>query len=87
MVVVDKIMNDGNFIPIKMVHKEANIVEIYMKEISRLNGVPEEIVSDRDTKFTSNFWKGLQGIWDKYEFQHNLSSKIRWADQEGQPNN
>jgi transposase InsO family protein len=30
-----------------------------MKEISRLCGIPKAIVSDRDTKFTSNLWKGL----------------------------
>ena len=30
-----------------------------MKEIFRLHGFPKEIVSDRDPKFTSNFWKGL----------------------------
>ena len=30
-----------------------------MKEIFRLHGMPKEIVSDRDTKFTSNFWKSL----------------------------
>ena len=30
-----------------------------MKEIFKLHGMPKEIVSDRDTKFTSNFWKSL----------------------------
>jgi transposase InsO family protein len=30
-----------------------------MKEIARLHGIPRTIVSDRDTKFTSNFWRGL----------------------------
>jgi len=39
--------------------KEANIVEIYMKEVVKLHGVPKTIVLDRDSKITSNFWKGL----------------------------
>ena len=30
-----------------------------MKEIARLHGIPRAIVSDMDSKFTSNFWKGL----------------------------
>ena len=30
-----------------------------MKEIARLHGIPRTIVSDRDTKFTSNLWRGL----------------------------
>ncbi len=30
-----------------------------MWEIARLHGIPKEIISDRDSKFTFNFWKGL----------------------------
>ena len=36
-----------------------NGADIYMKEVFRLHGVPKEIVSNIDPKFTSNFWKGL----------------------------
>ncbi|GJV55173.1 putative reverse transcriptase domain-containing protein [Tanacetum coccineum] len=32
-------------------------------EIVRLHGTPTSIVSDRDPKFTSRFWKGLQKAW------------------------
>jgi transposase InsO family protein len=30
-----------------------------MKEIFRLHGMPKEVISDRDAKFTSKFWKSL----------------------------
>ncbi|XP_073137132.1 uncharacterized protein [Henckelia pumila] len=33
--------------------------ELYIREIVRLNGVPARIVSDRDPRFTSKFWKSL----------------------------
>jgi hypothetical protein len=59
MVVVDKLTNDAYFILVNTTHKEKEIVEIYMKEFSRLYGVPKVIFSDKDPKFTSNFWKGL----------------------------
>ena len=59
MVVVDKLTKETHFIPIKITHKAVNIADIYMKKASRLCGVPKTIISDRDPKFTSNFWKGL----------------------------
>jgi hypothetical protein len=59
MVVVDKLTKAAHFIPIKVTHKAANIVDVYMREIARLHGIPKTIVSDKDPKFTSKFWKGL----------------------------
>jgi hypothetical protein len=59
MVVVDKLTKAIDFIPLKTTHKATNIAEIYMREVARLHEVPKSIVSDRDPKFTSNFWMGL----------------------------
>jgi hypothetical protein len=66
MVVVDNLTKPSHFIQVKITHKEANIVGIYMREITRLHGMPNTIVSDIDPKFTSSFWKGLlKRIWNK----------------------
>ena len=59
MVVVYKLRKDTHFIPVKSTCKAIDISNIFMKEIFILHGMPKEIVSDRDTKFTSNFWKSL----------------------------
>jgi len=59
MVVVDKLTKAAHFITVKLTHKATNIDDVYMKEISRLHGIPKTIVSDKDPKFTSKFWKGL----------------------------
>jgi hypothetical protein len=69
MVVVDKLIKFAHFIPIKLTCKEIDIANIFMKEIVRLHGMPREIVSDRDTKFTSIFWKSLMaGLENKLLF-------------------
>jgi hypothetical protein len=59
MVMVDKLSKSAHFVPVQLTHKEAHIADVYMKEISRLHGISKTIVSDRDPKFTSKFWKGL----------------------------
>ena len=59
MVVVDKLTKAAHFIPVKSTYETGDIAKIFMKEIFKLHGLPKAIVSDRDVKFTSNFWKGL----------------------------
>ena len=55
MVVVDKLTKEAHFIPVKSTHKPDDIAKIFMKEIFKLHGLPKEIVSNRDVKFTSKF--------------------------------
>jgi IS30 family transposase len=59
MVVVDKLSKSSHFIPVKSTCKEIDISQIFMKEVFRLHDMPREIIFDRDTNFTSNFWKSL----------------------------
>ena len=59
MVVVDKLSKSTHFTPVKSTCKAIDIANIFMKEIFRLHGMPKEIVSERDIKFRSNFWKSL----------------------------
>jgi hypothetical protein len=55
MVVVDKITKVAHFIPMKTTHKATNVVDIYMREVACLHGIPKTIVSNRDPNFTSKF--------------------------------
>ena len=59
MVVVEKLRKKAHFRPVKSTSKVVNIVDIFMKETFKLHGMPNVIVSDRDVKFTGNFWKAL----------------------------
>jgi hypothetical protein len=69
MLVVDTLTKASHFVPVKSVHKEANIAEIYMREIVKLYGVPKTIVSDRDSKFKLKFWKGIfKEFWTNMNF-------------------
>jgi len=69
MVVVDKLSKATLFIHVKSTYKVVNIVDIFMKEVFPLHGIPKIIISDRDVKFTGNFWKILfKGLDTKLNF-------------------
>jgi hypothetical protein len=69
MVVVDKLSKEAHFIPIKSTFKSIDVANVFMKEIFKLHGFFKTIISDRDTKFTSNFWRSLfAGLETQLEF-------------------
>ena len=68
MVVVEKLSKEAHFIPVKTT-KAANVADIFMKEIFQLHGISKVIISNRDHKFTGNFWKSLfKGLDTKLNF-------------------
>ena len=69
MVLVDKLSKASHFILVNSTYKAINIVDIFMKEKSRLHGVPKIVISDIDTKFMGNFWKVLfKGLGTQLNF-------------------
>ena len=50
----------AHFLLVRTQYNVEKLAEIYIKEIVRLHGIPQSIVSDRVPKFTSQFWKSLQ---------------------------
>ncbi|KAA3461447.1 reverse transcriptase [Gossypium australe] len=59
-VIIDRLTKSAHFIPVRTDFSLDKLAEFYISQIVRLHGVPVSIVSDRDPRFTSRFWKKLQ---------------------------
>ena len=57
MVMVNRLSKYGHFVALKHPYLAKTIAEVFVKEITRLHGMPRSIASDRDLVFTSQFWE------------------------------
>ncbi|GJZ95199.1 putative reverse transcriptase domain-containing protein [Tanacetum coccineum] len=59
-VIVDRLTKSAHFLPIKKTDSTKKLTQLYLKEVACRHGVPISIISDRDSHFTSRFWRSLQ---------------------------
>ena len=59
MVVVDQFTKMAHFIGLEINATARDVADTFLKEVWKLHGLPSEIISDMDSKFSGEFWDSL----------------------------
>lgn len=62
LVVIDRFSSMVRLIPTTIKVTASQVAWLFVNEIVKLHGLPESIVSDRDSKFTSVFWREIHRV-------------------------
>jgi len=62
LTVVDRFSKYCHFIPLAHPYSAESVAQAFFRDIVRLHGVPQSMVSDRDPVFTSTFWRELMRL-------------------------
>ena len=59
VVFVDRLTKMVHYVPCQTNVSAPQLAVLFMREVCRLHGVPDSILSDRDPRFTAHFWRSL----------------------------
>ncbi|TXT11509.1 uncharacterized protein COLE_01919 [Cutaneotrichosporon oleaginosum] len=59
LVVVDKLTKRVHLCPTTDNATASDIAKVFIRDVVRLHGLPRNIISDRDSRFTSAFWRAI----------------------------
>ncbi len=59
LVIVDRLTKMVHYVPVKVTIDAPSLAEVIINVVVRHHGVPESIVTDRSSLFTSKFWSSL----------------------------
>jgi len=62
LTVIDRLSKMVHLIPTHQTATAADIARLIFDNVVKYHGVPDSIISDRDTRFTSNFWRELAKV-------------------------
>ena len=71
-VVVYRFFKISLFIPYRKTFDAPHVAKLFFKEIIRLHGVPNFIVTYRDSKFFANFWTTL---WQRFDTSLSITAQ------------
>ena len=61
-VIIDLLTSMVHLVPTRQTYHAIDIAELMFEHVYKLHGILERIISDRDSLFTSKFWKRLHHL-------------------------
>ncbi|KAJ3703314.1 hypothetical protein LUZ61_007019 [Rhynchospora tenuis] len=71
LVIIDRLTKYGHFLALTHPYNASDVAQIFLDNVYKLHGLPQNLASDRDPIFTSQFWKELM---EKIGVQLNMST-------------
>ncbi|GJX26346.1 putative reverse transcriptase domain-containing protein [Tanacetum coccineum] len=77
-IIVDRLTKSAHFLPMREDDSMEKLPRQYLKDVMSRHGVPALIISNRDGRFTSHFWRSLHKALD-FSYNNSYHTSIKAA--------